>query len=148
MSPGTHYVHASAVMVAEAAVLIRGASGAGKSQLVLALLAMGEGRGIFTRLIGDDRVAVEAVSDRLLVSGHPATQGLIEECGTGIISRNIALCGAVRLCVDLVDVAARLPQPGDSSTDIEGIRVPRLAIQWDVGPQEAARRVLAAMNWA
>lgn len=148
MSPDPHFVHASAVMVGEAAVLIRGASGSGKSQLALALIALGAGRGIFTRLIGDDRVGLEVAGNRLLVSGHPATAGMIEERGTGIISQNIALSGVIRLCVDLVEVAPRLPQEAETSVELEGLSMPRLAIRTDVSPQEAARRVLAAMNWA
>jgi serine kinase of HPr protein (carbohydrate metabolism regulator) len=147
MSATSPFIHASALMVGEGAILIRGPSGAGKSQLVLALLAMGAGRGIFTRLIGDDRVALEACSGRLLVSGHPATAGLIEERGTGILSRNRALSGVLRLCVDLESDNARLPQEGEDQLQLEGIALPRLAIRRDVPPQEAARRVLAAMNW-
>src|SRR5262249_49767244 len=58
-------VHASAVLVGARAVLIRGPSGAGKSRLALELL---QARVLpFTRLIGDDRVHLEAAAGRLLV---------------------------------------------------------------------------------
>jgi HPr kinase/phosphorylase len=148
MSEKPHFIHATAVMVGEGAVLIRGASGAGKSQLALAVIGAGTGRGIFTRLIGDDRVGLEVASGRLLVVGHPSIAGLIEERGTGLLSQNIALQGVVRLCVDLVEAAPRLPQEAERLVEIEGIPLPRLAIRRDVPPQEAARRVLVAMNWA
>ena len=48
-------VHASALVVGEAGVLIRGPSGSGKSSLALALLALADNRRSFVRLIGDDR---------------------------------------------------------------------------------------------
>ncbi len=147
MSDAPHFIHASAVMVGEGAVLIRGPSGSGKSQLALNLIDMGPGRGIFTRLIGDDRVGLEVVNGRLLVTPHPAVTGLIEERGTGILSQTIALSGVVRLCVDLEKVAPRLPDEAESSVELAGIRLPRLTIRADSPPQEAARRVLAAMNW-
>ena len=142
------FIHASAVMVGEGAVLIRGASGSGKSQLALALVSLGAGRGIFARLIGDDRVGLQAVSGRLVVAPHPATAGLIEERGTGILSQNIALSGVLRLVVDLVPDAPRLPDEGQTHAEFDSLTVPRLAIRVDVTPQEAARRVFAAMNWA
>lgn len=60
-------VHASAVLVGSRAVLIRGPSAAGKSQLALELLeAARTGVLRFARLVADDRVYLEAVSGRLL----------------------------------------------------------------------------------
>jgi serine kinase of HPr protein (carbohydrate metabolism regulator) len=148
MRDAPHFIHASAVMVGEGAVLIRGPSGSGKSRLALNLIDGGAGRGIFTRLIGDDRVGLEVVNGRLLVAPHSAVAGLIEERGTGILSQTIALSGVVRLCVDLEKVTTRLPAEAETSVEIAGIRVPRLTIRADSPPHEAARRVFAAMNWA
>ena len=60
-------VHASAVLVGPRAVLIRGPAGSGKSRLALALIQAGGTALPFTRLIGDDRVHLEATHGRLLV---------------------------------------------------------------------------------
>ena len=61
-------IHASAVLVGRHAVLVRGPAGSGKSRLALALIQAGtSGRLPFTRLVGDDRVHVEAAHGRLLV---------------------------------------------------------------------------------
>ena len=61
-------VHASAVLAGARAVLIRGGAGSGKSKLALALLdAADAGLIPFARLIGDDRVHLEACHGRLLV---------------------------------------------------------------------------------
>ena len=56
-------VHASAVLVGDRAVLIRGPSGSGKSALAYALIRAAEIGG-FARLVGDDRVHVEAANGR------------------------------------------------------------------------------------
>lgn len=50
-------VHGTAAVVGEAGVLIRGASGAGKSSLALALVDAAAARGLFARLVGDDRIS-------------------------------------------------------------------------------------------
>ena len=66
-------VHASAVLVGSRAVLIRGPSASGKSQLALELLeAARTGVLRFAKLVADDRVHLEAVSGRLLARppGH------------------------------------------------------------------------------
>ena len=61
-------IHASAVLVGPRAVLIRGASGAGKSRLAFDLIAAGGRLLPFARLVADDRTTVEAVGGRLLVT--------------------------------------------------------------------------------
>ena len=104
------YIHASAVVVGEAGVLIRGASGSGKSTLTDALMHEAARRGMFARLIGDDRVHVERVHQRLLVRGHPAIRGLIERRGQGIVRLDACDNAVVRLIVDLVtEPSERLP---------------------------------------
>jgi HPr kinase/phosphorylase len=78
-------VHASAVLVGARAVLIRGPSGSGKSQLARQLIEM-RGNGVaFTRLVGDDRVHLEAANGRLLVRPADALAGLLEVRGVGLI---------------------------------------------------------------
>ena len=61
-------IHASAVLVGARAVLIRGAAGSRQVELAFALIRAGEHGALpFTRLVGDDRVHVEAAHGRLLV---------------------------------------------------------------------------------
>ena len=81
----TPTIHASAVLVGARAVLIRGPSGSGKSSLALALLqAADHGALPFARLVGDDRVHVEAAHGRLLVRPAATLAGQIEVRGLGI----------------------------------------------------------------
>lgn len=136
-------IHASAVLVGAKAVLIRGPSGSGKSQLVLALLQAAQaGQLPFARLVADDRAHVEAVHGRLLVRPAPALAGLLERRGLGIDRLEAEPVAAVGWVVDLAaEDASRLPEKSVQEAVIEGIRLPRLA----VASAEAALPLLLAL---
>jgi len=127
-------VHASAVLVGARAVLIRGPSGAGKSRLAWELLEARRGAGAgFARLVGDDRVHLQAAGGRLLVRPADALAGLIELRGIGIAQREHEPCAVVGLVVDLAAPdAERLPVNGELV--IEGVALPRLAVAPGVAP--------------
>ena len=148
MSEAGAFMHATAVLVAEGAVLIRGASGSGKSQLALALMAEARRRGLFTRLIGDDRVRVSVAGARVIVQGHPSIGGWIEERGSGILPEVQEAAGLVRCVVDLADNPPRLPDMEAAEALLEGVPVPALALRSGCAPQEGARRVLGFLKWA
>ena len=148
MSEAGAWTHATAVLVAEGAVLIRGASGSGKSQLALSLMAEARRRGLFTRLIGDDRVKVSLAGARVIVRGHPSIGGWIEERGSGILPEIPEASGLVRCVVDLVDDPPRLPEGEASQVLLQGVAVPALALRIGCAPQEGARRILAFLKWA
>jgi HPr kinase/phosphorylase len=138
-------VHASAVLVGARAVLIRGPAGAGKSRLALALLdAAATGLLPFARLVGDDRVHLEACHGRLLVRPVAALAGLIEVRGAGIRRVPHEPAAVVGWVVDLAAAdAERLPAAGDRETLIDEIRLPRLAVAAGTDPLPA---VLALMR--
>jgi serine kinase of HPr protein (carbohydrate metabolism regulator) len=121
-------IHASAVLVGARAVLIRGPSAAGKSRLAWELIEAGRGGVVgFARLVGDDRVHLQAAGGRLLVSPADALAGMIELRGVGILQRDHEPRAVVGLVVDLDAAdAERLPERGE--TIIEGIAIPRLAV--------------------
>lgn len=122
-------VHASAVLAGARAVLIRGASGTGKSRLARELIeAARTGSLPFARLVGDDRVHLQAAAARLLVRPAPVLAGLIEVRGVGIMRMPYEPIAVVGLVVDLGVDAERLPRPEHQQTEIEGIRLPRLAV--------------------
>jgi serine kinase of HPr protein (carbohydrate metabolism regulator) len=129
MAPPATTVHASAVLVGARAVLIRGPSGAGKSRVALELIQAARTHSIFVRLIGDDRVHLEAVHGRLLVRPAKALAGLIEVRGVGLIRLPYEPRAVVGLVVDLAAAdAERMPDPQQRETTIDGIALPRLAV--------------------
>jgi len=123
-------IHASAVLIGARAVLIRGAAGAGKSTLAFRLIQAGQNGTLpFTRLVGDDRVHVEAAHGRLLVRPAETLAGLIEIRGLGIRRVPYEPLAAVSLVVDLGAADAhRLPAPDSAVTGLAGIALPRLAV--------------------
>ena len=127
--PEAPTVHASAVLVGARAVLIRGLPGSGKSRLALALLdAADSGLLRFARLVGDDRILLEACHGRLLARPAATLAGCIEVRGLGIRRLAFEPVAVVGLVVDLAAAdAERLPAPGGRET-ICGIELPRLAV--------------------
>jgi HPr kinase/phosphorylase len=122
-------IHASAVLVGARAALIRGPAGSGKSRLALALLQAGSGALPFTRLVGDDRVHVEAAHGRLLVRPAEALAGLIEVRGLGIRRVPFERAAVVGIVVDLsAPDSDRLPERKTAVGEVAGIMLPRLAV--------------------
>jgi serine kinase of HPr protein (carbohydrate metabolism regulator) len=123
-------VHASAVKVGHRAVLIRGASGTGKSRLAFDLILAGRAGQIPPAvLVGDDRVHLRASQGRLTV--HPARElaGLIEIRGLGIRRCDFVEDAVVGLVVDLAAPdAERMPPPEALQTQISGTKIPRLPV--------------------
>jgi serine kinase of HPr protein (carbohydrate metabolism regulator) len=142
-------IHASAVVVGEAGVLIRGRSGRGKSALALALIELARERGLFGRLIGDDRVLIEDCGDRALLSGAPKVLSRIERRGYGLESQAFEKSAVARLVVDLLDdgvKAARMPEPEDATATIGEAQLERLVFDEFTRPFERARTVLWALG--
>ena len=132
----TATIHATALIVGHRGILIRGPSGSGKSRLALMLLqAAGLG---FVRLVGDDRIHLEAVNGRLLMRPATALAGLIEIRGLGIVRCVHEPVAVADLVIDL-DAAdgARLPAPSALAVELEGVRLARLPVapEADAYPQ-------------
>jgi serine kinase of HPr protein (carbohydrate metabolism regulator) len=129
-------IHASAVLLAARAVLIRGPAGSGKSRLALSLIhAAAQGFVTFARLVADDRAHVEPAHGRLLVRPADALAGLIEVRGLGIRRLPFEPVAVVGLLVDLaVAEAGRLPDGARQRGEIAGITLPRLIVATDTDP--------------
>src|SRR5882757_1033218 len=109
----TGTVHASAVLVGDRAVLIRGPSGSGKSRLAFDLILGGRAGQIPPAvLVGDDRVHLDVDKAQLVVRPARELAGLIEIRGLGIRRCDFAEKAIVGLVVDLcAEDAERLPPP-------------------------------------
>jgi serine kinase of HPr protein (carbohydrate metabolism regulator) len=123
-------VHASAVLVGDRAVLIRGPSGSGKSRLAFDLILAGRAGQIpAATLVGDDRVYLQVVQGRLVVRPARELAGLIEIRGLGIRRVDFAEQADVGLVVDLSAAdAERMPAPGALFASIDGVIIPRIPV--------------------
>jgi len=117
-----HLVHATSVEIGGHAVLIRGPSGSGKSDLALRLMDQG------AQLVADDQSGLSAENGRLFVSCPPAIAGMLEVRGLGILRLPHRERVPLALVVDLVAAkdVERLPEP--SRAAFLGIQVPRVAL--------------------
>lgn len=124
-------VHASAVLVGNRAVLIRGPSGSGKSRLAFDLIMAGRSGQIPPAvLVGDDRVHLEASQGQIVVRPAPELTGLIEIRGLGIRRCGFVGEAVVGLVVDLSAAdAERLPAPEALLTRIHGVQIPRIPVK-------------------
>ncbi len=114
-------VHASCVAIGDDAILIRGQSGAGKSDLALRLIDRG------AMLVSDDYVHLHAKDDALWASPPETIKGKIEVRGLGIIDMPYRELARVRLCVDLTNVEYRFPFD-EETVEFQGQRITRITL--------------------
>jgi HPr kinase/phosphorylase len=124
-------VHGTCVALGTKAALLRGRSGAGKSDLALRFIALPAEPGLEPRLVADDQVVVEARGPRDLIASPPATlAGKLEVRGLGILEISHLNQARLVLVVDLVppeDVPRMPPEPSEN-TVIAGVAVPLLRL--------------------
>ena len=122
MSSGTLLLHATTVAIGGHAVLLRGTSGSGKSDLALRLIDAG------ARLVADDQSELWRDGDAVLVRAPEPIAGMIEVRGVGIIRVEPLSVAPLALIVDLVALqhVERLPEP--SSETIFGLAIPLVAL--------------------
>lgn len=115
-------VHASCVVIDGAAVLLHGASGAGKSDLALRLIDRG------AALVSDDYTLVERVGDRLVARPPATIAGRIEVRGIGIIDMPYLHEAHVRLVIALDEPVPRMPEDEPPVQWIAGVAIPVVAL--------------------
>ena len=141
-------VHGTCVALAGIAVLLRGPSGSGKSDLALRLIdrpGFGHGTSLIeARLVADDQVIVSRNGDGLEASAPERLTGLLEIRGLGIVRVEPAGPTHLGLVVDLV-AAARIERYPAAAGEVRYLdcRVPLVLI--DAAAPSAAARVRAAL---
>jgi serine kinase of HPr protein (carbohydrate metabolism regulator) len=130
-------IHASTVAIDGRAVLITGASGAGKSDLALRLLDRG-----FT-LVSDDQTIVKRDGSRLIASAPPTIAGKLEVRGIGIIDMERVDNVPVALLLELTSDIQRLPDDS-GERPILGVSVPLISI--DAMTASAPSKVALALD--
>jgi HPr kinase/phosphorylase len=119
-------VHGTTVAIATAlgplAVLLRGASGSGKSDLAVRLIDAG------ARLVADDQSELRRQGDAIIARAPSAIAGLIEVRGVGILRVDMLAEAPLGLVADLVapELIDRLPP---LTTDrLLGLDLPRISV--------------------
>ncbi|RKF14638.1 serine kinase [Roseovarius spongiae] len=120
-APDTVTLHATCVALEGRALLIRGASGSGKSALALQMIALGAG------LIADDRTCLRRVGDKVIASAPDAIRGQIEARGIGILSAPAA-APAPLVAVVAMDRRATRRLPKEQRADILGVSLPDIGM--------------------
>lgn len=116
---------AGCVAIGGRALLIEGAPGMGKSSLALGLIDRG------ARLVGDDGVMLRVSQGRLIAAPHPATRGLIELRGVGIITLPVCDAAPVALILRLSPDGPRYVEDPPHE-DVGGIALPVITL-WPDG---------------
>jgi serine kinase of HPr protein (carbohydrate metabolism regulator) len=115
-------IHATPVALDGRAVLLRGASGAGKSDLALRLIDAG------ACLVADDQSELARAGDGIVVRAPPAIAGLIEVRGIGIIRLKPVAEAPLSLVADLVPPDAIDRIPSARLERILGLDFPLIAV--------------------
>ncbi|MBK18211.1 MAG: aldolase [Rhodospirillaceae bacterium] len=116
--PSNVLVHATCVAINGTGILLRGASGSGKSDLALRLIDQG------AELVADDQVDVTRNDLALSASAPESLRGKIEVRGCGILEIAYRSVVDLAIVVDLVPRAEvqRLPEP--ATCQLIGVDLP------------------------
>ncbi|MCF8468442.1 MAG: HPr kinase/phosphatase C-terminal domain-containing protein, partial [Sneathiella sp.] len=110
--------HASSVEIDGKAVLLRGPSGSGKSDLALRLIDGG------ARLIADDYTEIHVASGRAVLRPPPEIQGKLEIRGLGLMSLPFTSDVPLDLVFDLMPYAEIERAPEELMAEFDGVKVP------------------------
>ena len=114
--------HATAVAIDGRAVLLRGPSGYGKSDLALRLIDAG------ARLIADDQSELWRRGEEIIVRSPAAIAGLLEVRGIGIMRLDALSEAPVALIVDLVAPEALERLPERQTAQVLGLTLPLIRV--------------------
>lgn len=115
-------LHATAVAIDGRAVLLRGASGSGKSDLALRLIDAG------ARLVADDQSELCREGDRVIVRAPATIAGLIEVRGVGIMRLDALAEAPLALIVDLVQPEKIERLPARRTERVLGLALPLISV--------------------
>jgi HPr kinase/phosphorylase len=119
---GRLLIHATAVAIGGHAVLLRGQSGAGKSDFALRLIDAG------ASLVTDDQSVLSRRGDALIVSAPKRISGLMEVRGIGIMRVDALAEAPVVMVAELVRPEQIDRMPERRREEILGLSVPVIAV--------------------
>ena len=114
-------IHGTCIAIGSCGVLLRGASGSGKSDLALRLL----GRTYLdARLVADDQIQLSRRGTELWARAPASIAGLLEVRGVGIVRLDALEEARLRLILDLSDAADVPRMPEAATCTIDGVDLP------------------------
>jgi len=138
---GSLLIHATTVAIDGQAVLLRGFSGAGKSDLGLRLIDAG------AELVADDQCELRREDDRIVVSCPETIAGLIELRGVGIVRMPFVAQAPLVLIIDLMRVEHIERMPTRRREMLLGLWVPAFALSpFDASAPVKLRMMLRALG--
>jgi HPr kinase/phosphorylase len=152
--PSSPTIHATCFVVDGRGILLRGASGAGKSRLALHFIETAPEKGRTARLVGDDRIHLDAEGGRLIASVPARIAGLIERRAPGLRDAGIETIdfqpsAAVSLVVDILPDGAFAAGPCkfNDRVRLEGIELPYLTVTRDfAGAVRSIEQILSRLE--
>ena len=115
-------IHGTAVVAQGRAVLLRGPSGSGKSDLALRLIDRG-----FV-LVADDQVLLSRDGDQLIAQAPSTIAGLIELRGLGLVTLPYCQKAPIHLIADLVPAQQVERLPASHAIEFFGLDIPCLRL--------------------
>ena len=144
VTPGRVNLHATALVASGVGILVFGASGAGKTSLALAAIAMERARGRFAALVADDRVWLSVAAGRLVAEVPQPIAGLVEIRGLGPVAIAAERRAVIDRAVRLVPRAEAPRVAGEAAVEpVLGIALPRL----DLAENEVEGNARALCAW-
>ncbi|MBZ6077511.1 HPr kinase/phosphorylase [Microvirga puerhi] len=123
-------VHAGCIAIGEAGILIRGASGSGKSTMAREMVRQARAEGLFSGIVSDDRTRLEAAHGRLVARPVTTIAGYREVRGIGIVRASFEAAAVIRLVIDLSeDAPERHPEGAESQVRLCGVLLRRIRAQ-------------------
>ncbi|MGU3574057.1 HPr kinase/phosphorylase [Brucellaceae bacterium C25G] len=122
-------IHASTVEVNGRGVMFLGASGTGKTELVLTLIERALARGEDASLVADDRTLIKREGTYLIASVPPQLAGGIEIRGAGLFQRPFKLETRLSLVVKLVAAEMSERFPEGHQWHFDGLDIPCLHLR-------------------
>jgi len=138
---GHETVHGTAIVVGEAGILVRGASGAGKSSLALALIARARQDGRFSQLVADDRVILQPRHGRIVMRSPERIAGLVEIRSAGLGRSSYLESALLRLLVDIDPQAPRYPDQDSGVIVMHDVTLSRLVIRLEAGVEAIMQKL-------
>lgn len=120
--------HASALHINEIGILIEGASGSGKTSLMLGLLERAQLENLKASMIADDQVFLKQNKNSLIARAPKTIAGLVEIHGYGIIKKPHEPKCDIKLIVEIVEDEKIDRMPKQKYRIFETLRLPMIEV--------------------